>query len=120
MILLIVLYSDRLSSKYDKINERKKIVKILARQSARWSIAAENDNNPMIAVLHSNYGAAYLWAISDIITSSEFEKYTGQDYLKFKNKITEIQDIATKRMSKICPEWAPRPSFLTFMAGDSD
>ena len=57
-------------------------VKILARQAARWSTAAKQDENPLIAVLHANYGAGYLWAINDIITSSQFNEMTGYDYTK--------------------------------------
>ena len=37
-----------------------KVVKSLLRQSARWTVAARQDKNPLIAVLHANYGAAYL------------------------------------------------------------
>ena len=41
-------------------NEKKFIVNKLLRQTARWSTAAKQDNNSMIAVLHANYGAGYL------------------------------------------------------------
>ena len=35
-------------------------IQIMVRQAARWSTAADQDESPMIAVLHANYGAGYL------------------------------------------------------------
>lgn len=53
--------------KYQKPSNKEKInniIKTLVRQSARWSVAALQDTNIMIAVLHSNYGAGYLWVLN--------------------------------------------------------
>lgn len=53
--------------KYQKPSNKEKInniIKTLVRQSARWSVAASQDTNIMIAVLHSNYGAGYLWVLN--------------------------------------------------------
>lgn len=46
----------------------------LIRQVARWSTAGKQDKNSMIAVLHANYGAGYLWALKDIIKMDIIEK----------------------------------------------
>ena len=40
------------------------IIQTLVRQSARWS-AAKQDKSVMIKVLHTNYGAGYLWALHE-------------------------------------------------------
>lgn len=93
-------------------------VKTLARQAARWSTAATQDENPMIAVLHANYGAGYLWAINDIVTSSEFERMTGHDYKKFRDSIVSVQDDATKRALQACPEFGPERNYLTAVGGE--
>lgn len=108
------LWIKSLYSSY-KINT----VRTLIRQSARWAIASENDKNNMIAVLHANYAAGYLWAAIDVATSRDIEKITGINFLEFKNKILTIQDFATMRMSALCPEWAPAPSLLSKIAGES-
>ena len=90
----------------------------LIRQAARWSTAAKQDKNSMIAVLHANYGAGYLWALKDIIKVDIIEKKTGIDMMKFENEIIKIQDEATKNMAKLCPKYAPEKSYLTSLAGE--
>ena len=90
----------------------------LVRQAARWSTAAKQDKNSMIAVLHANYGAGYLWALKEIIKVDIIEKKTGIDMMKFENEIIKIQDEATKNMAKLCPKYAPEPSVLTKIAGE--
>ena len=73
----------------------------------------------MIAVLHANYAAGYLWALIDIATSDDIEMITGVNFLEFKKKITEIQDAATTRMASQCPEWAPESDLLSLIAGEA-
>lgn len=88
-------------------------IQILLRQSARWAVASEQDKNPMIAVLHANYGAGYLWALNEIATSKEIESATGIDFLQFKQKVTAVQDMANRKMIESCPGFGPPPSVLT-------
>lgn len=95
-----------------------KIIKKLVRQAARWSTAAIQDESPMIAVLHANYGAGYLWSLKDIATDSEIESATGIDIKKFEKEIVMAQDYATKKMIGKCPEFAPKSSYLTKLGGE--
>ena len=88
-------------------------IKTLLRQVARWAVAAEGDTDPMIAVLHANYAAGYLWALNDIATTEEIEAVSGINYLEFRDKITEVQDNATLKVVQACPDYAPPPSILT-------
>jgi hypothetical protein len=94
------------------------VLDTLVRQAARWSTAAQQDENSMIAVLHAYYGAGYLWALQDIATSSEIEKAVGIDWKKFKSEIVGVQDVATKKMAKLCPKWAPDPTYLSKIGGE--
>ena len=94
------------------------IINKLLRQSARWATAAKQDKNSMIAVLHANYGAGYLWALKDIAKIDDIEKATGIDILKFEAEIINTQDMTTRYMAKLCPEYAPEPSYLTKIAGE--
>jgi len=110
---------QRNSTKYLRISEKKEIIKILLRQISRWSVASLQDNNSLIAVLHANYGAGYLWALLDIATPDEIMA-TGlvPDFYEFKNEVLRIQDVATKGMAKLCPEYAPAQSILTKIGGE--
>ena len=94
------------------------IISTLVRQASRWSTAAEQDESPLIAVLHANYGAGYLWALKDIATDYQIEKATGINLLKFENEIMKIQDDATKKMASICKDYAPESSYLTKLGGE--
>jgi len=96
-----------------KLNE---IIQVLVRQSARWSTAAKNDMNPLIAVMHANYGAGYLWALKDIATPEEVKTATGVDFLKLQAEIVKVQDNTTLALAKVCPEYAPEKSYLTSIA----
>ena len=66
------------------------IIKTLVRQSARWSTAAQQDNNAMISVLHANYGAGYLWALKDIATDQEITSATQIDIKKFTKNVRQF------------------------------
>ena len=99
--------------------DKRDIINILARQAARWSVAAQQDKDPLIAVLHANYGAGYLWAVSDITSASEFKIATGKDFNKFKKEIVNIQDESNKRAVKTCPDLGPKNKYLAEIGGES-
>jgi len=95
------------------------IIKTLVRQASRWSSAAEQDESPLVSVLHANYGAGYLWALKDIATSEQINQATGVDVLRFEKEITRIQDNATKKALQVCPDYNPKTnSYLASLAGE--
>ena len=93
----------------------------IMRGSARWSLASKQDNSPLVAVLHANYGCAYLWALKDVFNDYEIKSGTGIDVIDFQNRITNIQDFATQKMVKLCPEYASgiQDKILSVIAGES-
>lgn len=99
-------------------DSKEDIIKILLRQSARWSTAAAQDENPMIAVLHANYGAGYLYALNDIATPEEIVNATGVDISKYKKGIVDAQDMATVSAIKACPNFGPEATYLTSLGGE--
>ena len=78
------------------------ILKILTRQTARWTVAAKQDRDQVIAALHANYGAAYLWAIRDIATHAEVQQSTGVDLKRLTAEVVQVQDTVNKRLVKCC------------------
>ena len=104
--------------KSKQICNKSQEINILIRQAARWS-AADQDESPIIALLHANYGAGFLWALKDIATDQEIYNSSGIDVLKFKKTITDIQDKATKRVTKACPKFTGNiNNFLLELGGD--
>ena len=83
-----------------------KSIEKLIRQSARYATAAQQDKSPVIAVLHANYAAAYLYAVKDIANESQIHNATGIDVKKFKEHVTNVQDMVTKKTSEECPNFA--------------
>jgi hypothetical protein len=96
--------------------ERDQMIKTLVRQAARWSMAAKQDTNLMIAVLHANYGVGYFWALRDLATDSDIEQVTGLNVLHFRDQIVQVQDQVTRRLAAQCPNYAPENEYLTQVA----
>ena len=97
---------------------KRDIIRVLVRQASRWSVAARQDSNPLIAVLHANYGAGYLWALKDIATDEEIRRATNLDVIKFIRSITRIQDQATHQAVQKCPHYSSAKDFLSKLAGE--
>jgi hypothetical protein len=108
LLILFILIIHNISTKQkDSINlcNIKNIIKILVRQCSRWAVAAIQDKSPIIALLHSNYACGYLWALKDIANDNQIKKATNIDILVFTKKITNIQDMCTKKVSNNCPQF---------------
>lgn len=94
-------------------------IEIITRQAARWAVAAEQDESPLISLLHANYAAGYLWALRDIATDDEIYNKSGIDITIFKNKIMNVQETATKKVSDVCPQFVGKlDKYLLSLAGD--
>ena len=89
----------------NKSRGMKQSIEKLVRQSARYATAAQQDKSPVIAVLHANYAAAYLYALKDIATESQIHNATGINVKKFKEHVTNVQDMVTRKTSEKCPEF---------------
>ena len=91
-------------------------IRKLIRQTARWSVASEQDVNPFIAVLHANYGVAYLSSLLELSGIEEIEKVSGVNMQRFIHEIYSNQDRATKRMITYCPYYRPKNIWLSRIA----
>lgn len=100
--------------KSDDFNEK---IKTLVRQSARWTIASEQDKNPYIAMLHANYGAGYIFALRSIATDAQIKEATNLDVMKLEQEITKVQDMSFVKLARVCPEGQPKSEFLRLISG---
>lgn len=103
---------------YDKEKEKERIIKTLTRQAARWSTAAKQDTNPLISVLHANYGAGYLWALKDIFTDIDIENSMNIDILRFRDEIVSVQDTANLNLINSCDNLINSSDYLSKIAGE--
>lgn len=119
LALIILLVGWYLTSGRREKKSKQDSVNTLLRQAARWSAAAQQDESPIIALLHANYGAGYLWALKDIASDDEIKFATGVDRIVFEGKITAIQDAATKKVTAACPKFVGKlDRYLVTLAGD--
>ena len=100
VILLLILFSctRQCNTNYNSNNT----VKILLRQSARYSVAALQDKSLFIAVLHANYGAGYWWALKDIVPTDVISRVAGVSYETIEKQVLSIQDMLTKKLIQTC------------------
>jgi len=117
LLVILVLFLNRNNTR----RSNKKSLETLVRQSARYATAAQQDATPLIAVLHANYAAAYLYAATDIATDSEIHTATGVDVVTIKEHIVNVQDMVTKRTTEKCPQFAGEVDlYLSTIAGQAD
>lgn len=93
------------------------VVRRLVRQAARWTVAAEQDENPLIAVLHANYGMATWEGLRQIASDHEIAHYSDVDPVAVQAHITAVQDWAVRRFAPYVPEMMP-DSPLAVIAGE--
>ena len=105
LYLIAVIFVLYLMMK-NKTRGMNKAIEKLVRQSARYAVAAQQDESPVNAILHANYAAAYFYALKDIASESQIHNATGIDVKKFKEHITNVQDMVTRKTSEKCPEFA--------------
>ena len=90
----------------------------LIRHAARWAIASEQDERPVIRVLHANYAMGYILALREVASDSEVLRVTGYNPHAMFLELLGIQDRATRAVMKLCPQLVPGPAWLARVAGE--
>ncbi len=93
-------------------------IQALLRQTARWTVAAEQDANPMIALMHANYGVATLDALRQVASDADVIAVTGYDPRQIHDHVTSVQDWAARRFAQYVPELVP-DSPMAVIAGEA-
>lgn len=121
IVLLVIIIVSLLNYLFptNNLNSKDKSrISSLIRQTSRWSLASQQDNNVFIANLHANYGMGYLQALKDIYTEKEIENTSNIKLLKFTKDIVDIQDTAARNLISVCPEISGKNKFLAELAGE--
>ena len=90
----------------------------MMRAAARYAVAAEQDEKPMIQVLHANYAMGYMLALREIASDMEVYQVTGYDPHAMFKWLLEVQDRAAKAVVAVCPELVPGPEWVARLAGE--
>lgn len=119
-ILFLLYISNVIAKGINDSCDKKFVISTLVRGCARWASASLQDKSPLVAVLHANYASGYLWALRDIFSDTEIKRSTGIDIIEFQKRITDTQDIATKKLITVCPEYTKDiDKYLGRIAGES-
>jgi hypothetical protein len=86
--------------------DKKTTIKKLVRQASRYLFSSKQDSEPMISILHANYGWGYLMALDDLFTSDEILKASGVSISFLRSQAEKIQEDAVKRSIVKCPQYA--------------
>jgi hypothetical protein len=106
IVILILISVGTSTGTSVSILDKKTTIKKLVRQASRYLYSSKQDNEPMIAILHANYGWGYLMALTDLFTSEEIEKASGVSISYLRSEAEKIQEDAVKRAIVKCPQYA--------------
>lgn len=103
ILFVIYFYNKKHKTNNFLEKEKKKQTQALIRQTARWTVASQQDTSPMIALLHANYAAGYLQALELITTEQEINQFTSLQELR--KKVYGTQDKAARQVVASCPNY---------------
>lgn len=112
LILIVLCISFLYTHREPEINS---IIKKVFHQMARWSTASTQDDNPVVAVLHANYGVGYMLVLKEITSDEDLERILGvQNIRKLFDEVQEIQNKATLNLAKHCNNIYPNTELAKY------
>jgi hypothetical protein len=79
----------------------------LIKEAAQWSTIAQQDSNPLLALMHATYGMAYLNVARRLHTDSEIEVASNLRVDEFSLTLQSNQQAAVQRLLTLCPMSTP-------------
>jgi hypothetical protein len=79
----------------------------LIREAAQWSTIAQQDSNPMLAVIHASFGQAYLNVARRLHTDAEIEAVGSVKVEEFSATLHANQQQAVQKLLAMCPMSSP-------------
>jgi tRNA G26 N,N-dimethylase Trm1 len=79
----------------------------LIKEAAQWSTIAQQDANPLLAVMHATYGTAYLNVARRLNTDADIEQATNVRVEEFSSTLQANQQAAVQKLLTLCPMSTP-------------
>ena len=86
----------------------KNSIEKMVKQAAQYAITAQQDSSPVMSVRNANYAVGYLYALGTIATDTQIHNATGIDVKKFREHITNVQEMTTKKTVEQFPDFEGR------------
>lgn len=77
--------------------------KQLIKDSARWAAVSQQDQNPMLALVHATYAMAYINLARETFSDKELIQLSGTDTEELHAFIVRCQETAAKSVGTACP-----------------
>lgn len=108
LVLVLSLFSKWTDSEVKRyspkcINQIKRLV----RHSAQYATIANQDKDPLIALMHTNFALAYANSAKNLIPSKEIERIANVNLDELISVLEEEQLIAMQRLNQFCPQLQP-------------
>jgi len=75
----------------------------LVQKTAKYATMAQQDDAPMLALMHANYSMAYLEALLDMATYRQINRATNVDVKLFIEHVMMVQQSVTKKVVQKIP-----------------
>ena len=99
IVILVLIMQNRSRGTKSSIEK-------MVKQAAKYAITAQQDVSPVMSVRHANYAVAHLYALGNIATDTQIHNATGIDVKKFREHITNVQEMTTKKTVDKFPDFA--------------
>lgn len=88
-------------------------LRTLVGQAAQWSTVAEQDHNPVLALMHVNTALAQGNVARRLVPHGEVRRLTGVDIDELIYALEQEQQNAMRRINQGCPSLQPEGAFVT-------
>lgn len=96
------------------------VIQTLVQKTAKYATMAQQDDSPMLAVMHANYSVAYLEALLDVATYRQINRATNVDVKLFIEHVMMVQQSVTKKVVQKIPALQGEIDlYLSAIAGNS-
>lgn len=79
----------------------------LIKEAAQWSTIAQQDSNPLLALMHATYGMAYLNVARRLHTDRDIEAASNLRVEEFSATLQSNQQTAVQKLLTLCPMSTP-------------
>jgi hypothetical protein len=89
----------------------RKVLRKMIRNASTWNTIAQQDQNPLIAITHSNYALAFARTARMLASDSAIEKTTGINIGELVSFLEDSQQKLMQKMFTACPSIKPSGMF---------
>lgn len=93
------------------------LVRRLVKEAARWGTLSAQDTNPLISLIHANYGLAYARVCRELMSESDIARMLHVDLSEMIFMLTEQQERSMQQCSQACPEIQPDDGGVAISTG---